>query len=140
MNCPSCQTDNTQRLQIIYEGGTHNISLTSQSVGMAGGSNEGTGAGLVTTSTSGTSISQLAQKCAPPPKKSQSWPITLGTIGVFMFLFSNGLHIMFSAFGLIGLALFLAKRNRAYNTTVWPPLYATWQRSWHCNRCGTIYA
>lgn len=141
MNCPTCKSDNTQRLQIIYESGTHHISMSSSSVGQTYG--DYGAPSTVTTTTTGTSVSQLAGKCSPPLKSSLAFAVSLGTAAMIVWMFSNsfsnpgGMKIL--AVGGFGVAVFLFKRARAYNTIQWPPLYETWKRSWHCNRCGAIY-
>ena len=46
MQCPKCQSDNTQRLQVVYGGGTQNISTSSSSV-IVGGVGSGMGGGTI---------------------------------------------------------------------------------------------
>lgn len=141
MNCPTCQSENTQRLQIIYESGTQNISLSSSSFGQTYG--PGGAPSTVTTTTTGTSVSQLASKCSPPLKSNSFSAVTLGIVSTFVWMFSNSFSNPWAmkvlALGGFGVAVFLYQRARAYNSTQWPPLYEIWKRSWHCNRCGAIY-
>lgn len=134
MNCPSCHSDQTQRLQVIYEGGRQNISVTSTSYGGTSGAS-----GPVNTYSSGTSTTQLAQKCAPPAKKDWSIGMVIAVIGGMMFLFAH--DGTWRAFGVGGIALgvYLYKAASTYNTLVLPPLMEKWMKEWHCNKCGSIY-
>lgn len=65
--------------------------------------------------------------------------VTIIAISVFVYLFVRSQMWSFIAVGATLYAIFLIKKARAYNAVVWPPLYETWKRSWHCNRCGSIY-
>lgn len=65
MHCEKCGSENTQRLQVIYDGGTQDLRATSHTaeVGSISGA---LGFGGAVTKTAGTSRSVLAQKASPP--------------------------------------------------------------------------
>jgi hypothetical protein len=135
MQCPKCQSENTQRLQVIYDAGTHQISTTSTSF-MAGAGTAGGAGGTASTSTSGTSQTHQAAKAAPPPKQSMQLGGWMIAIGVFAQMTDN--------YKLIGLGLliggvFLIGRARKYNATEWVALRNRWENSWMCNKCGNMY-
>ena len=137
MQCTKCNSDNTQRLEVVFENGTQNINTNSHSAGAGFGGSFGVGG--VTTKTSGTSQSIVGGKAAPPPEKSYKWPAIFMFIG-FCFA-GSGAGFTSYAVGLpiIAIGGFFGYRAFQYNSTEWPPLYQLWQESWLCNKCGTIY-
>jgi hypothetical protein len=100
MQCPACHSDQSQRLQVIFERGTQNIQLFSSTGGLAPGG--GVAEGF--TSTTGTSQSLLAQRCAPPRKKSKILWIILGLWGPGLVYV--GLVKGEASTALVGLAMF----------------------------------
>jgi hypothetical protein len=131
MQCTKCNSDNTQRLEVVYEHGTQNINTHSHSAGAGIGGSFGVGG--VTTRTSGVSQTMAGEKAAPPMRKSYKWPI----IGL---LLSTALleNIMLGGPLLLISAYFWYKAF-TYNKTEWPHLYQHWQESWLCLKCGNIY-
>jgi hypothetical protein len=130
MKCPKCESENTQRLEVVLHGGTQNINTTSASVGgvMRGG------AFGALTKTSGQSQSVLAQKATPPAKKKYGFALAMIIMGTLFV--GNSLWI-----GLLPLAigLFVGYTALQFNSKQWPSLYKTWLDSWLCHKCGTIY-
>ena len=131
MQCTKCNSDNTQRLEVVFENGTQNINTNSHSAGAGFGGSFGVGG--VTTKTSGTSQSLIGGKAAPPLQKSYKWAIIGGLISTMLM---GKILIGGSIFAVCA---FFGYRAFAYNSTEWPPLYQLWQESWLCNKCGTIY-
>jgi hypothetical protein len=136
MQCTKCNSENTQRLEVVFEHGTQNISTTSHSAGAGIGGSFGIGG--VRTSTSGTSQSTLAGKASPPAKKSLKAGVILVIIGLVLL---NANSVGMKIFGLFGIAGggYLIYSAVTYNSNVWPGLYKYWRESWLCNKCGTIY-
>jgi hypothetical protein len=135
MDCPQCKSDNTQKLSIIYDAGTQNIKTSSSTFG-SGVGRGGVGIGSAHTTTTGTSQSVMAKKLAPPPKKSYALVSGLSILGLILFFAGQ------MVLGLIpiGIALLLGYKAYQYNKGEWPPKYDTWAKSWHCNKCGNVYA
>jgi len=140
MNCPSCNSDNTQRLEVVFEQGTNHINTTSSTnVRPAFGA---ISTAKATTSTSGVSMSKSAQKAAPPPKKGYKVPaigVIVGLVVVFATL--QPFNVLWFIIGLViacgaGYLLFSAFK---YNMKSWPDAYQVWQKSWMCNKCGSIF-
>jgi hypothetical protein len=137
MQCPQCNSDNTQRLSVIYQSGTQHISTTSTSFGGGGGT--GFGVGSAVTNTSGTSRSYLAIKAAPPAKKTFKKATMFASFWLLSWFLAS--TIPFPLFlPLLGIAIFSAYKAIRYNKDEYPGLRQTWLKSWHCNKCGTIYA
>lgn len=138
MKCPKCNSENVQKLSVIYESGTHNIDTQSDTVG--GGFAWGSGGGSVftggaTTRTSGTQQSILADRATPPQKRSY--------ILCFVF-FVGGFALMYIEVVLWGILFVIGSIVwgyfvHQYNTSTWQKLYNDWSASWHCNRCGELY-
>jgi len=135
MQCPKCGSDNTQRLEVIFDGGTQSIKTKSNTTGAGFGGAFGVGGAV--TSTSGTSQSTLAQKAAPPAKKSLKWPIfgILSGLGSFTY---GGFGILLGLI-LIGVSIHFGLKVKRFNSTEWPGLYQHWSESWMCHKCGNIY-
>jgi len=136
MQCSKCNSENTQRLEVIYEGGTQNISTTSHSAGAGIGGTFGIGG--VRTSTSGTSQSTLAAKASPPVKKRIFESILTAVMGFFVFI-GSGLGMKIFGFLLIGAGVYLTYVAIQFNAQKWPGLYQYWKESWLCNKCGHIF-
>jgi hypothetical protein len=137
MHCPKCSSDNTQRLEVIYESGTQQIRTVSNTVG-GGGAGSGPFGGGAVTSTTGTQQTASAQKASPPTKKSYVGPILLAVVSVPVVFNPSFEYFLFAA-PAMGLAYWLWRRASDYNTNVWPGLKKIWLDSWMCNRCGNIY-
>ena len=138
MQCPKCSSDNTQRLEVIFESGTQQIRTVSNTVGGGGAYGGGPFGGGAVTSTSGTQQTASAQKASPPTKKSYVGPILLAIVSVPV-VFNPSLEYFLFAAPAMGLAYWLWRRASDYNTNVWPGLKKIWSESWMCNKCGNIY-
>jgi len=135
--CPSCGSDNTQRLQIIHEGGLKFQNATAISGGAAGGAFGEAGA-LIST-TRGTQQSVLSMRAAPPAQKRVgcvAW--TLLIIEMIMLFTGQPTAIVI---GLIagGLTIAYMVSQTRYNSKEWPPLFERWQQTFMCMRCGKPY-
>ncbi|BBI99297.1 hypothetical protein FGKAn22_09900 [Ferrigenium kumadai] len=135
MQCPKCNSENTQRLEVVFHGGTQEINTTGTTVGGAHGGAFGIGGAV--TKTKGQSQSILAQKSAPPSKKSFKAAVILFVIGILM-LGGQG-ATAFLGFLLIAAGAYLGYKNFQFNSKEWPSLYQQWLDSWLCHKCGTTY-
>jgi hypothetical protein len=136
MQCSKCNSENTQRLEVVYEGGTQTISTTSHSAGAGIGGTLGIGG--VRTTTNGTSQSTLASKASPPAKQKFSWSIILALIGFFVFT-EKGIGMKLFGILLMGAGGYFTYIAIQFNSQKWPSLYQHWKESWLCNKCGNIY-
>lgn len=140
MQCAECNSDNVQRLSVVYEAGTQKINTQSRTFGSGvgiGGGGAGLGFGSANTHTTGTSQSHLAQKAAPPKKRSFAPTAILAALGIIPYvMLSLPFTILLLLLAVAGIWAYMAYR---YNTQQYPPLYQAWQKSWHCNKCGAIY-
>ena len=143
MQCEKCNSENTQRLQVVYEGGTQNIHSVSHTAGAGIGSGGYGGAGATTT-TSGVSRSILANRAMPPLKRSYQAQIIFGFLAlVIMSLSLSGeskyAGIRVFAMAVFALCVYTTHTAYKFNSTVWPGQYKFWQAQWLCHKCGHIY-
>ena len=137
MHCPTCQSDNVQKLSLVYEQGTQKIRTKGRTRGGGVGIGRGgllAGAGSATTTTTGKSQSIAAEKAAPPDKKQMMLPVGIIAAGILI-----GFKAVLVGLALVAIGGFIFWKFHQYNKQVFPPLYAQWEKSWLCNRCGTIY-
>lgn len=136
MHCGKCGSENTQRLQLIYDGGTQDISATSHTAGV-GSISGALGLSGSVTKTAGTSRSVLAQKVSPPEKRKLMAVVVLALIGFLCLTGSFGVVV----FGLLLIAVggYGTYDAIRFNTQHWPGLYQRWLDSWMCHKCGHSY-
>jgi hypothetical protein len=142
LGCTKCGSTEVRRLSLIYNEGLAIINTTSNSTGQAFGSGGGAAFGSSSTRTTGTQQTALSKQAAPPKKKHTIlWGIAAGVLG---FMALGGLSdfsfsvVLFA--GLAALAGRMSLKAKEYNATKFPEQYATWERSFMCNRCGQTFA
>lgn len=136
MQCVKCNSDNVQKLSVIFQSGTHQINTRSNTVGGGAGFGGFLGGGA-STRTTGQQQSHLAGIASPPKKKKYDIPfiiLFLATVALVANLISGAFFIL----PLLA-AVLLSYRAYTYNKTQWPSKYQEWSNSWHCNKCGVIY-
>lgn len=148
-SCPTCGSENTQRLSTVYMAGVSRFSTVTSGFGWAGGPAGGRGW------TEGTSQTQLSLLAAPP-KKLSYWP-GFGLIAVSPLLsalaaegirrISGQVQLTFrfddlatgSFFVLAIVAFLLLMKAFRYNRRTWPMLLLRWNMSFTCSRCGWVF-
>jgi hypothetical protein len=138
--CPQCQSDNIQRLSVIYEGGLSEINTTSSTSGV-GGTRNGLGVGVATTKTKGKSQTTASQRAAPPAKLPYLKPLMVVFVLymiVLMFTTSVWIQGLFTLVWVGGSALYVYFAFQ-YNKKTWPPLKAAWDNSYMCHRCHNVF-
>jgi len=130
LNCPKCNSENTQKLSITYQGGISNNQ--SEIVGLGVG--RGIGGGVATAT--GTSITDLAQRYAPPAKKS----LSLTHVGLILFvgLILSG-FFSFSFLIAIAIVIGIYISNAKHNSEVFPAEFAEWDGKFLCLRCENVF-
>lgn len=137
MICSKCNSENTQRIEVIYSHGANYIKTRDSSTGI-GFIRGGIGVGARKSITQGLMSSKLARIVSPPKKKNFKLPIFLIVIGLFLLSSPMGLNKALGGGGVL-LSVILVYKNEKYNSNVLPGLYSIWQNSWLCNKCGEIY-
>ncbi|HUQ82287.1 MAG TPA: hypothetical protein VM076_14140 [Gemmatimonadaceae bacterium] len=139
--CTKCGSAEVRRLSLIYQEGLAIINTSSQTSGAAFGSGGGASFGSASTRTTGTQQTALSKQAAPPAKKHTIlWGMAAGILGMIAlsglsdFSFSV---VVFAA--LAALAGRMSLKAKVYNAATFPELYARWERSFMCNRCGETF-
>lgn len=141
MKCPVCQSENTQRLQVVYENGTTNIETNSKTVG-GGIGGSALGGAAAYTNTTGVSQTRLAKKASPPFKKQTSTAVMIALGSVFLaylFLSDGAIWWGLAAIAISAASTWAAKSFYEHNSQIFPGLYKEWQHSWVCHKCGNMY-
>lgn len=141
--CPKCGSEHITTHKNIYEHGTADINLITNTVSI------------------GENQSKAASKYAIPPKKSYFGPFTPSNIPAPLLLFTYAFYylscgfIVFMVNNLLGMkggfnqltwlivALLIPlpwwMYCRKYNSTVWVDKVSEWLKWWHCNKCGNDF-
>lgn len=159
LTCPTCGSQNTQKVSAIVSEGTHYSYSTNSAtlVGTVGGR-----AGIATTTSSTTSVSttELAERLAPPKLRRYHNPINLTVLAGFVAFgafwiaaqFTHTLRLKYpEELWVLGPATLLGfvfgfyffdksgDESRKWNVEVYPKLYAKWNRKFYCHRCESIF-
>lgn len=124
--CPTCGSDNIQKISLAVMKGTKSVSLFG-----LGGSGAGPGGG----GAMGTSQSALAEIHSPPTEKRIFW----WCLGIF--LFAPGAIATGNAFPIVIAVMCLAGLIRAwyYNNKEYPTELREWNSRWICQRCASVF-
>ncbi len=171
LSCPSCrQVDQVQKVSSVVEGGTSTGAFTgtNQSAGYTFGRGGSVTVEGGTTTLTGTSQTQLAQRLALPPKPTFSILSDTGAVLTVILALGGAICLFFGIIGddptdgfyiaywlrLIGIgAIVLAvlwvcliyrhsvKAHAAVRRTtpVWERAAAIWVRLYYCHRCDGIF-
>jgi len=129
MQCPNCQSQNVQKLSVIYEQGTSEIHTSSTSF----------------TSHGGQSVEYIQLHMAI---HNLNWPKKhhhhLQSSGLGILLIIGGVILLAVQVWIAVVVLIIGVLAWAsagdYNKKQWPALYDECNRKWHCNKCGEIYS
>jgi hypothetical protein len=145
-SCPTCGSQNTQRLSTAYMSGLSQFSAVTSGIGWARAPVIGRGW------TIGTSQTQLSQVAAPPAKRNYSRGLLLLLFGPIIggapFAILEHLHGPSNTFDLLAVSLVILLeigavtsllRAVAYNKYDWPELLEQWRSCLMCLRCGQVF-
>jgi hypothetical protein len=146
IECPTCQSENVQKMSMVYESGMSSIDANATTGGINGGGG-GFGIGGARTKINGNQQTELSKKANPPVKKKTIRNAFLYFVGIFIIpaLINNVLHINNQTIqvlvGICYLALgaYHVFTNIKYNMTIWPKLHETWDKEFMCLKCGVIF-
>lgn len=146
--CPKCGSTDTRHARAIHEEGMSNLHASTRGVGYGTG-----GLGVGVTQTNGTQQTNLSRRLAPPQRQDPGTPwlafwaaVAVGGVALVLALLNpEGAAVMtfWAVFGSAAIVAILA-----YSTAQWrvgfnrnqlPRLQAQWERTYRCQRCGTIF-
>lgn len=135
-----------QRLSIVHAGGTSEINAKESSVGLGFGSG-GLGIGMGSSKIKGNNQSMLSKKAAPPARKKTFKHFLLWGIGLFitpgLIVSMMGWHS--SPAQVVVVLVFLAAASIhlysdfQFNRRIFPGLFARWEASFLCLKCGAEF-
>jgi hypothetical protein len=152
LHCSSCNSQDMQRLPLLYAAGTSRGSTSGTAVG--GGFGGGTfGVGGARVSLEHFTQTDLAQRAAPPKEPGSLTAVGCGLGGLFYFT-----YLMFDVFyfqhyfrnvpgAILGWVLFIGlpiliftrlPSRDAEARARWQQACATWDSSYMCLRCGHV--
>ena len=120
--CASCGSVNVQRQRMAWESGTASFRATTL----------GLGRGILVAGSSGTGVSKLARRVAPPEPAPTGFMIGAAGIGLLVAL--GGWPLLGALLTVLfaGLALRFYRDNRDR----YPARLARYEKSWICLACG----
>lgn len=129
--CPNCQSENIQKLSLIYQAGSSDFSAVTRGAGIGTG-----GLGIGGASTDGTQVSGLAKKYAPPPKFPAIKTFVLGFVAALIAgaIANSNLVTWIGIVLSIALGIFFLYSN----FKVHPVAMEKWNRKYLCMRCETL--
>ena len=140
LNCPSCKSENTQRLAVIHESGISQVNSKTGGIGIGIGRG-GLAVGVGKASTAGTSQTAMSQRVAPPQKKPYFKPLfwiflafvvtSLGVSPVQSDLLSS-----LVAIGWLTASSAWIYHAAQFNFKTWPNMIAKWENTFMCQRCN----
>ena len=134
--CPNCGSENIQKMQIVYQSGTHSSSGETTYKDEHGNK--------VRAESSENTTTGLAAAVAPPKKKDEPYLAAI----VCAFIGGYCIYDLFSGFGwgelIFGVIMLLvallvwssADENSKWNKNDFPELYNEWCSSFICHKCG----
>jgi hypothetical protein len=149
--CPNCGSQDVKTLKIVHAQGTSSGSAVTSGWSQGYGNQQGHS----TTSASRINLSTKAARDAAPPrmKRDGAVLIVIGIVGggvLAVLGYSFGTSNTFGnptinvavgiVIGLITIVagVALAMRDSNYNRSEYPNALGKWDRSWQCQRCGTV--
>lgn len=145
LSCANCQSKSLKKLSLLYLQGTSNRN--SFTVGFYRGLK-----GNFIANTMGTRQSLLAQRAAPPRKKSMAlfligWFVACLILAVALIIAminssfegpTAGIGLAVGGIAFLGGAIWRGKSVSGYNSRTWSKAYARWERSYLCTQCGRV--
>jgi hypothetical protein len=137
LECPNCRSTDLKKIPLVYAAGVHDTR--GRIFGWLLGN------GLWLGRYRGTSQSRLSTMLSPPRKLPYGLPIALWLLGFFPLMVFVVRGKLSWTMGLIAsVYLFLLPALPiaafAYNSFVYRRKYAAWERTFVCQRCGTLLA
>jgi len=155
LQCPKCQSDNVQKVEMAYMAGTSNLA-GKVSGGSIGVGTLGVGVGAHSGTLSGTQQTELAKTLAPPPNQFASTiagifvgGVVLGfvlfIVAMFFFDLKPSLSLLFWSTLIITTPIVIAvvmyvksdgaqKLKAEFTTATYK-----WKNSYICFKCGTKF-
>ncbi len=142
LNCPKCNSENTQSLSTAYETGLSHTNSATRGVGIGLGAG-GVAVGVGGASTAGVAQTLTSQRAAPPEKKTYIKPLMGYLVAGVLIMFIGGM--IWQPLGLFGQLFWIggsglhAYRAYDFNSNTWPALFEEWKHTFVCHRCSHVF-
>jgi hypothetical protein len=149
LRCPSCNSTDLKKVSLAYQGGLHRVKTRTRLVGLVFGDG---GADLVggRAATGGVQQTELSKVLSPPRKWSYvrlifgSLVVTLAALFAYVVFVASSappvstlpmkMYVLLAPVGFLVLVFLFWRHNHVR----FPQEYAQWNRSFMCQRCGTV--
>jgi hypothetical protein len=151
LRCPKCNSTDLKRISLAYQEGFSQINTRSRLRAVAVGS-DGPDIILGRATNRGTAQTELSKALSPPKRWSYrtllrywAFGFVVGTWVVIALDWSMtdsktviSLPVLVFAVLYLGVLVLLGFAFWQHNNSVFPKEHARWNRSFMCNRCGTV--
>jgi hypothetical protein len=149
LRCPNCGSTDLKKASLAHEEGLSRIKAKSRLRGLFFG-DDGTSVLVGTAETKGIQQTELAKRLRPPKKwsylKPIGWSAGISFVLLIVYVHSvmgstgkvSSLSGMVATVAIGGLFLVLMFATWRHNRLAYPRQLAEWQRSFVCQRCGTV--
>jgi hypothetical protein len=148
-HCPNCSSGDLKKVSLAYQEGTHRVKTRTGLLGLVFGE-AGPGLAVGRARTRGIQQTELSKALSPPRKWSyarlilRSLLVTACGLGAYVVFVESStppvstlplkLYVFLGPMIFTLFALVVWRHNRL----VYPLLYTQWDRSFLCQRCGTV--
>jgi hypothetical protein len=149
LRCPKCNSNSLKKVSLAYKEGTYHIDTRSRMRGLlfAGG---GPAILVGRATTRGIQQTELSKHLSPPAKWSYMklvlWSASVSLVALIVYVRSvmsssypaSSLPVKLYAFLAPVAFVLLVALYRRHNHSTYQVQYAQWNRSFICQRCGTV--
>jgi len=151
LQCPNCKSVDIKKVSLVYQEGLHRVTTRTRIRGVVVGS-DGPDVVVGRATTKGIQQTEVSKELTPPMKWSYpklfGWSVLVFLSVGWIVFYANTIMRNSSSVSSIPLAvysllsagvfvfLFLIYWN--HNHSTYPGQYARWDRSFICQRCGTV--
>lgn len=151
LHCPNCNTTDLKKVSLVYQEGLSRVNSRTRIRGVVVGS-EGPDLVVGTGTTKGIEQTAMSKAVAPPTKWSYmklfGWSVLAFLAVGWVVFYVNTVTTNSQSVISLPLAVYIVVAVCAFagafvgfwrhNRSTYPRDYALWDRSYFCNRCGTI--
>ena len=151
LRCPNCRSIDIKKVSLVYQEGLQRVSTRTRVRGVVVGS-DGPDVVVGRATTKGTQQTEISKTLSPPKKwsylKLLGWSLlgflSLGWVVFYVNTITNNSSSVSSlpltVFAVLSVCLFVALcfLYWNHNNSTYPRQYARWDRSFICERCGTV--
>jgi hypothetical protein len=149
--CPNCKGTDLKKVSLAHQEGLQRVSTHTRLRGVVVGS-DGPDVVVGRATTKGTQQTEISKALAPPTKWSYlkliGWSVLVFLSFGWVVFYVNAItknslsvsSVPLTIYALVSAGIFVALFlvYSKHNQSIYPRVYAQWDRSFICERCGTI--